>query len=342
MKEFIIAVFLVSSLASIPNSLSSKQLHEKDLHETLYLPCELDCERRIFNPDNEFGLDDLCIEEGDAVSELLKESSYKGNNELGLANYFVPTTNPQEEKDSEEDYGNESWSSIGPHVRSPLKEMLDLPLRLKSRRGGKTQGTDWNNEEGSREAKGTAGKGSRGSPSKGSGPNTGTTTAAEIPRLPKLLEESLPPGADNTKQHMWIRRNIDIVEVPPEGLIRHDGLNQVIKDIGAKHVEVLYSSPQHKHVIRISLQPLEWRKRFPNGDGADTRVWTRSFKAFWPTDRVQYVGEIDRTVDIRGVGEFSVAYLFEFARQGNIKSRTGDADLLYVSGEVVPRQEVQP
>jgi hypothetical protein len=48
----------------------------------------------------------------------------------------------------------------------------------------------------------------------------------------------LPPGADATKLHVWLRLDTAPMKYRSSGDVAHDGLNTIMKDMGGQHVSV--------------------------------------------------------------------------------------------------------
>ncbi|KAJ4372648.1 hypothetical protein N0V86_008011 [Didymella sp. IMI 355093] len=95
-----------------------------------------------------------------------------------------------------------------------------------------------------------------------------TNIAVETSQLQKRALPSVPKGKDATKLHVWIRTDERPSTYDDRSGASHEGLNQLMKDTGGRHKDVIIGNPT-KGFWEYGLQfnDKTWLKK-PNGDGA--------------------------------------------------------------------------
>ncbi|KAI1209931.1 uncharacterized protein F4807DRAFT_78661 [Annulohypoxylon truncatum] len=102
----------------------------------------------------------------------------------------------------------------------------------------------------------------------------------------------LPKGKDDTKLHAWIRTDKETVEYDNRHGISHEGLNQMMKDIGGNHVDVVVGNSKGYYQAGLEFSSKDWIKQHPNGDGAAISEYWEPYVTM-PQESFQYQGQID-------------------------------------------------
>ena len=131
-----------------------------------------------------------------------------------------------------------------------------------------------------------------GSSSPRAGSPSGGSSSADSP--------SVPAGKDATKVHVWTRLDTRKTTYDNRAGPNHDGLNQLIKDTGGRHVDVVIGNPTkgfNEYGLKFS-DPL-WQQK-ANGDGAAVEVYALPFE---PTQgqTFTYQGQLDGRATINTV-----------------------------------------
>lgn len=95
-----------------------------------------------------------------------------------------------------------------------------------------------------------------------------TNIALETLQLPKRALPSVPKGKDATKLHVWIRTDERPSTYDDRSGASHEGLNQLMKDTGGRHKDVVIGNPSKGYYeYGLQFNDKTWLKK-PNGDGA--------------------------------------------------------------------------
>lgn len=85
-----------------------------------------------------------------------------------------------------------------------------------------------------------------------------------------LLKRAAPPvpyGKDDKKLHVWIRTDERPSTYDDRSGATHEGLNQLIKDTGGRHKDVVVGNSKGYYEYGLQFNDKTWLKK-PNGDGA--------------------------------------------------------------------------
>lgn len=85
--------------------------------------------------------------------------------------------------------------------------------------------------------------------------------------LSKRAAPPVPAGKDATRLHIWIRPDERPSTYNDRSGAKHDGLNQLMKDTGGRHKEVVIGNTKGYYEYGLQFNDPNWQKR-PNGDGA--------------------------------------------------------------------------
>ncbi|KAI2468944.1 hypothetical protein F4781DRAFT_396449 [Annulohypoxylon bovei var. microspora] len=102
----------------------------------------------------------------------------------------------------------------------------------------------------------------------------------------------LPPGKDDTKLHVWVRTDKETVTYDSSRGVNHEGLNQMMKDIGGNHVDVVIGNSHGYHEVGLQFANKDWIKKHPNGDGAEIADYWENYITM-PQETFEYRGQID-------------------------------------------------
>ncbi|KAI0404657.1 hypothetical protein F4802DRAFT_597836 [Xylaria palmicola] len=83
----------------------------------------------------------------------------------------------------------------------------------------------------------------------------------------KRAAPAVPHGKDATKLHVWIRTDTRPTTYDDRSGASHEGLNQLIKDTGGKHKDVVIGNSKGHWEYGLQFDSRDWTKK-PNGDGA--------------------------------------------------------------------------
>ncbi|KAI9640613.1 hypothetical protein NHQ30_010912 [Ciborinia camelliae] len=83
----------------------------------------------------------------------------------------------------------------------------------------------------------------------------------------KRTNPTLPAGKDASKLQVWIRTDTRAMTYDDRHGAPHDGLNQLMKDTGGRHVDVIVSSGKKYYEYGLMFSDKSWQTK-PNGDGA--------------------------------------------------------------------------
>ena len=102
---------------------------------------------------------------------------------------------------------------------------------------------------------------------------------------------TLPAGKDATKLHVWLRLDTRPITYDDRGGAKHEGLNQLIKDTGGRHVDVVVGNANDGyHEYGLQFVDKNWQKK-TNGDGAPIDVYTGDYVAA-PGEQFTYQGQV--------------------------------------------------
>lgn len=101
----------------------------------------------------------------------------------------------------------------------------------------------------------------------------------------------LPAGKDATKIHAWLRLDTRPSNYDDRGGANHDGLNQLMKDTGGRHVDVVIGNSKGYHQYGLMFKGPEWQKK-PNGDGVPVFSYAGTYDDA-PGEQFTYQGQVD-------------------------------------------------
>lgn len=91
---------------------------------------------------------------------------------------------------------------------------------------------------------------------------------SEVSELSKRAVPSVPQGKDATKLHVWIRTDERPSTFDSRSGASHEGLNQLMKDTGGRHKDVVIGNPTKGYYeYGLQFEDRSWLTK-PNGDGA--------------------------------------------------------------------------
>ncbi|KAF1849700.1 uncharacterized protein K460DRAFT_411531 [Cucurbitaria berberidis CBS 394.84] len=85
--------------------------------------------------------------------------------------------------------------------------------------------------------------------------------------LSKRAAPPVPSGKDATKLHVWIRTDERPITYDDRSGAKHEGLNQLIKDTGGRHKDVVVGNSKGYFEYGLQFNDKSWQTK-PNGDGA--------------------------------------------------------------------------
>lgn len=85
--------------------------------------------------------------------------------------------------------------------------------------------------------------------------------------LSKRAAPPVPAGKDATRLHVWIRTDERPSTYDDRSGAKHDGLNQLMKDTGGRHKDVVIGNSKGYYEYGLQFNDPSWQKK-PNGDGA--------------------------------------------------------------------------
>lgn len=101
---------------------------------------------------------------------------------------------------------------------------------------------------------------------------------------------SIPAGKDGNALHLWLRLDTTDAVYDNRAGIDHSNLNQVIKDMGGQHTDVIVGTKSSKREYGLLFSDKSWLK-MPNGDGATIEPYGLNYKKL-EGQRVTYVGQL--------------------------------------------------
>ncbi|MCJ1252162.1 hypothetical protein MMC30_009401 [Trapelia coarctata] len=103
---------------------------------------------------------------------------------------------------------------------------------------------------------------------------------------------SIPTGKDATKLHVWTRLDTRESTFDNRNGASHDGLNQLMKDTGGRHVAVIVGNPSAGfHEYGLKFDDESWQTK-PNGDGAPMLAYDGEYSAK-TGETFTYRGQLD-------------------------------------------------
>ncbi|KAK3386853.1 hypothetical protein B0H63DRAFT_141488 [Podospora didyma] len=108
-------------------------------------------------------------------------------------------------------------------------------------------------------------------------------------RDPGLLEDdvrsliskrapTIPAGKDANKLHVWVRLDTRPITYDSRSGATHDGLNQLMKDTGGRHVDVIVGNAKGYNEYGLKFNDKTWQKK-ANGDGAAVSAYAGPYEA---------------------------------------------------------------
>ncbi|GAB1201076.1 hypothetical protein APSETT444_010463 [Aspergillus pseudonomiae] len=97
----------------------------------------------------------------------------------------------------------------------------------------------------------------------------GTRASNALPDLDlsKRAAPPVPASKDATRLHVWIRTDGRPSTYDDRSGAKHDGLNQLMKDTGGRHKDVVIGNSKGYYGYGLQFNDPSWQKK-PNGDGA--------------------------------------------------------------------------
>ncbi|KAI1462038.1 hypothetical protein F4805DRAFT_453269 [Annulohypoxylon moriforme] len=114
----------------------------------------------------------------------------------------------------------------------------------------------------------------------------------------------IPKGKDASKLHAWLRTDQETTDYDNRHGISHEGLNQMMKDIGGKHVDVVVGNAHGFQQIGLEFDDPQWIKKYPNGDGAPVAKYSEKYVTM-PKETFVYQGQIDGRKTINSMGNIA-------------------------------------
>ncbi|KAI4866634.1 hypothetical protein F4820DRAFT_416220 [Hypoxylon rubiginosum] len=127
-------------------------------------------------------------------------------------------------------------------------------------------------------------------------------------------DPTLPLGKDDTKLHVWIRTDNRKTTYDARSGANHDGLNQLMKDTGGRHKDVVIGNKDGYWEYGLQFENSDWQTK-PNGDGAPIDLYAGSYEQVpGGQETFQYRGQVGdgrKTLNtIKAVGELSPSLSF--------------------------------
>jgi hypothetical protein len=112
-------------------------------------------------------------------------------------------------------------------------------------------------------------------------------------QLPKRAVPALPKGKDATKLHVWIRTDERPINYDERGGASHEGLNQLMKDTGGRHKDIVVGNPSKGYwEYGLMFNDATWQSK-PNGDGAAVESYEVDYKEIKNgKEAFQYMGQV--------------------------------------------------
>jgi hypothetical protein len=88
-------------------------------------------------------------------------------------------------------------------------------------------------------------------------------------QMHKRVRPSVSRGIDTTnKLHVWLRTDARLITYDDRQSANHEGLNQLVKDIGGRHMDVVIGNGKNVYQYRLEFCLADYRwLEVPNGDG---------------------------------------------------------------------------
>ncbi|KAF1933104.1 uncharacterized protein M421DRAFT_416692 [Didymella exigua CBS 183.55] len=112
-------------------------------------------------------------------------------------------------------------------------------------------------------------------------------------QLSKRATPALPKGKDATKLHVWIRTDERPITYDERGGAPHEGLNQLMKDTGGRHKDIIVGNPSKGYwEYGLMFHDTTWQSK-PNGDGAAVLSYEVNYKEIKNgKEAFQYMGQV--------------------------------------------------
>lgn len=108
--------------------------------------------------------------------------------------------------------------------------------------------------------------------------------------LSKRVGPTIPEGEDDSKLHVWIRLDTRPTTYDNRNGADHDGLNQLMKDTGGRHVDVIVGNSKGYNEYGLMFKDKTWRSK-PNGDGAEVVAYGDPYDSV-AGERFTYQGQV--------------------------------------------------
>lgn len=118
----------------------------------------------------------------------------------------------------------------------------------------------------------------------------------DTPSLFRRADPVFPPNADTTKLHIWLRLDTRPSTYDDRGGANHEGLNQLMKDTGGRHIDVIVGSRNPKtkegtfREYGLMFADPSWQSK-ANGDGAPVVAYFGTYDPS-PQQEFTYKGEV--------------------------------------------------
>ncbi|KAE8336065.1 hypothetical protein BDV24DRAFT_142538 [Aspergillus arachidicola] len=94
--------------------------------------------------------------------------------------------------------------------------------------------------------------------------------------LSKRAAPPVPTDGDATRLHVWIRTDQRPSTYDDRSGARHDGLNQLMKDTGGRHKDVVIGNSKGYYEYGLQFNDPSWQKK-PSGDGAAVSAYAGEY-----------------------------------------------------------------
>lgn len=132
--------------------------------------------------------------------------------------------------------------------------------------------------------------------------------ALEASQIRKRVRHSVPRGTNATnKLHVWLRTDARLITYDDRQGAKHEGLNQLVKDIGGRHRDIVIGNCKtfYQYGLQFCLADYRWLE-VPNGDGISVEGYGEEYKP-GKGQVLQYMGHVKdgrRTLEsIARIGE---------------------------------------
>ena len=95
------------------------------------------------------------------------------------------------------------------------------------------------------------------------------------------------------KLHVWLRTDVRLITYDDRRGANHEGLNQLIRDIGGRHVDVVIGNGKnyYQYGLEFCLADYRWLE-VPNGDGIPVDGYGEEYEPDDECQVLQYMGYV--------------------------------------------------